>query len=56
VFIPVKAAAARLGKHPKWLYRRKHLLPFMRELATGSWAVSVPALERWMVARARRGP
>jgi hypothetical protein len=55
MFIPVKIAAARLGRHPKWVYRRKHL-PFLRELAPGTWAVSVPALERWMAARARRSP
>jgi hypothetical protein len=54
-FISVRAAAARLGKIAKWLYRRKRL-PFMRELALGTWAVSLPALERWMAARARRSP
>jgi hypothetical protein len=56
VFISIKAAAARLGRSPKWLYRRKHRLPFLRELEPGSWGVSVPALERWMAARARRSP
>lgn len=55
-FISVKAAAARIGKSPKWIYRRQRRLPFLRELETGTWGVSVPALERWMAARARRGP
>jgi hypothetical protein len=55
-FISVKAAAARLGVAPNWLYRRKKTLPFMREIVPGTWRVSVPALERWMAARARRGP
>jgi hypothetical protein len=47
-FIAVKAAAARLGVSPKWLYRRRKTLPFMREMVPGTWRVSVPALERWM--------
>ena len=52
-FISVKAAAARLGVAPKWLYRRKKTLPFMREMVPGTWRVSVPALERWMRQRGR---
>src|SRR5262249_56842947 len=36
-FIAVKAAAARLGVAPKWLYRRKKTLPFMREIVPGTW-------------------
>jgi hypothetical protein len=55
-FISVKAAAARLGVAPKWLYRRKNKLPFLREIVPETWRVSVPALERWMAARARRSP
>jgi hypothetical protein len=51
-FISVKEAAGRLGVAPKWLYRRKKTLPFMREVAPGTWRISVPALDRWM---ARRG-
>jgi hypothetical protein len=51
-FISVKVAAARLGVSPKWLYRRRKTLPFMREMVPGTWRVSVPALDRWM---ARRG-
>jgi alkanesulfonate monooxygenase SsuD/methylene tetrahydromethanopterin reductase-like flavin-dependent oxidoreductase (luciferase family) len=54
-FISVKAAAARLGVAPKWLYRRQKTLPFMREIVPGTWRVSVAALERWMATRARRG-
>jgi alkanesulfonate monooxygenase SsuD/methylene tetrahydromethanopterin reductase-like flavin-dependent oxidoreductase (luciferase family) len=50
-FISVKAAAARLGVAPKWLYRRKKTLPFMREIVPGTWRVSVAALERWMAGR-----
>jgi hypothetical protein len=53
-FISVKAAAGRLGVAPKWLYRRKNTLPFMREIAPNTWRVSVPALERWMHHRGRR--
>jgi hypothetical protein len=49
--ISVKGAAARIGVAPKWLYRRKKTLPFMREMVPGTWRVSVPALERWMAAR-----
>jgi hypothetical protein len=56
ILIPVKAGAARLGKSPKWLYRRKRRLPFMCELEPGSWGVHVPTFERWMAARARRSP
>jgi hypothetical protein len=52
-FISVKAAAARLGVAPKWLYRRKHTLPFMREMVPGTWRVSGAALERWMTRRGR---
>lgn len=52
-FISVKAAAARLGVAPKWLYRRKRTLPFMREIAPGTWRVSVAALDRWMRHRGR---
>jgi hypothetical protein len=52
-FISVKAAAARLGVSPRWLYRRKKTLPFMREVASGTWRVSVAALERWMARRGR---
>jgi hypothetical protein len=52
-FISVKAAAARLGVAPKWLYRRKKTLPFMREIVPGTWRVAVAALERWMTARGR---
>jgi hypothetical protein len=52
-FISVKAAAARIGVAPKWLYRRKKTLPFMREIEPGTWRVSVPALERWMHNRGR---
>src|SRR5262249_43231879 len=52
-FIAVKAAAARLGVAPKWLYRRKKTLPFMREIVPGTWRVAVAALERWMAARGR---
>jgi hypothetical protein len=52
-FISVKAAAARLGVAPKWLYRRKKSLPFMREVAPGTWRISVPALDRWMARRGR---
>jgi hypothetical protein len=53
-FISVKAAAARIAKSPKWLYRRKHRLPFLCELEPGSWGVHVPTLERWMTTRTRR--
>jgi hypothetical protein len=49
----VKAAAARIGVAPKWLYRRKKTLPFMREIEPGTWRVSVAALERWMHNRGR---
>jgi excisionase family DNA binding protein len=52
-FISVKEAAARLGVSPKWLYRRKKTLPFMRGVGPGTWRVSVPALERWMARRGR---
>jgi hypothetical protein len=52
-FISVKAAAARLGVAPKWLYRRKNTLPFMREIVPGTWRVAVAALERWMRQRGR---
>ena len=52
-YISVKAAAARLGVAPKWLYRRKKSLPFMREIVPGTWRVSVSALERWMTRRGR---
>src|SRR5262249_38336188 len=52
-FISVKAAAARIGVAPKWLYRRKKKLPFMREIEPGTWRVSEPALERWMHNRGR---
>jgi len=52
-FISVKEAAARIGVAPKWLYRRKKTLPFMREVAPGTWRVSVPALDRWMARRGR---
>src|SRR5262245_36361206 len=52
-FMSVKGAAVRLGVAPKWLYRRKNTLPFMREMVPGTWRVSVPALERWMVRRGR---
>jgi hypothetical protein len=52
-FISVKAAASRLGVAPKWLYRRKKTLAFMREIVSGTWRVSVPALERWMRQRGR---
>jgi hypothetical protein len=52
-FISVKAAAARLGVAPKWLYRRKNTLPFMREIVPRTWRVSVAALERWMTRRGR---
>ena len=52
-FIAVKAAAARLGVAPKWLYRRKKTLPFMREIVPGTWRVAVAALERWMTRRGR---
>jgi hypothetical protein len=52
-FISVKVAAFRLGVVPKWLYRRKKTLPFMREIVPGTWRVSVPALERWMTRRGR---
>ena len=52
-FIAVKEAAARLSVAPKWLYRRKKTLPFMREVAPGTWRVSVPALDRWMARRGR---
>jgi excisionase family DNA binding protein len=52
-FISVKEAAARLGVSPKWLYRRKKTLPFMREVAPGTWRVSEPALDRWMHNRGR---
>jgi hypothetical protein len=50
-FLSVKAAAIRLGVAPKWLYRRKNKLPFMREIAPGTWRVAVTPLERWMAAR-----
>jgi hypothetical protein len=50
-FISVKEAAARVGVAPKWLYRRKKTLPFIREVAPGTWRVSVPALDRWMATR-----
>ena len=36
-FIAVKAAAFRIGVAPKWLYRRKKTLPFMREIVPGTW-------------------
>jgi len=55
-FISVKEAAARLGVAPKWVYRRKKTLPFMREVAPGTWRVSVPALERWMHHRGTADP
>jgi len=48
--------AERLGVAPKWLYRRKNTLPFMREIVPGTWRVSVSALERWMRQRGRRSP
>jgi hypothetical protein len=47
-FISVKAAAAHLGVAPKWLYRRKKTLPFMREMVPGTWRVAVAPLDRWM--------
>jgi hypothetical protein len=53
-FISVKEAAGRIGFAPKWLYRRKKTLPFMREVAPGTWRVSVPALDRWMATRRGR--
>jgi hypothetical protein len=53
-FISVRAAATRLATEPKWLYRRKERLPFMRQLSPGRWRVSEPALVTWM--RARRRP
>src|SRR5262245_21009037 len=52
--ISVKDAAARIGFAPKWLYRRKKTLPFMREMVPGTWRVSLPALERWMATRRGR--
>jgi len=53
-FVSVKEAADRLGVAPKWLYRRKKTLPFMREMVPGTWRASVPALERWMATRRGR--
>jgi hypothetical protein len=52
-FVSVKVAAVRLGVSPRWLYRRRKTLPFMREMVPGTWRVSVPALERWMHRRRR---
>src|SRR5262245_26169403 len=53
MYISVKAAAARVGVGAKWFYRRKKTHAAMREVAPGTWRVSVPALERWMARRGR---
>jgi excisionase family DNA binding protein len=45
--LTVKEAAARLRKDPKWIYRGKNELPFMRRVG-GSLLISERALERWI--------
>src|SRR5262245_48006888 len=52
-FISVATAADRLGVAPKWLYRRKKSLSFMREMVPGTWRVALAGLEQWMARRGR---
>ena len=46
--LTVNEAATRLRRAPRWIYRNKARLPFVRQMSARSLLVSKRALEDWL--------
>jgi hypothetical protein len=53
-YVSAEEGARLLGVTPRWLYRNKQRLPFVRRLSRKVLQVSLPALRRWQQAQKPR--